>query len=208
MKSLTTTLFFVVLVFSLSSCDEEKKSPKKKQQKEAPPIVDSTFDDASIEYDHPPSTEGRIAEIKQWYNEFQQVSNSKDIFNNCETTRWKEIEFEATLEQSTKRCFYDSNFQSIQTRLEGWESVTTTTHYLKDNLIFFAICKTSDTSVEATYRIYYDHDIQVIRILETVKDNVDSSLSHSNVELTNQNEINQVIELADECWEKAQNHLK
>ena len=124
----------------------------------------------------------RIIEIKEFYSKIQRAPNKE---HNCITaveTRNDELR-EYSYENTAKECQLADEFMYQQVNLIGYEWGETTTFYYKEDQCFFVYLSGGAEACGYDYRVYYDREGEVIRVLIAEND-CDGDVIGSSVEVT------------------------
>ncbi len=82
------------------------------------------------------------------------------------------------VEQTAERCHISKDYTTYNAKFSGHEWESDEIYYLKNNKIFFVFISTMDESWEYVYRVYYDLNENIIKIL--MKSNDGGGGSHLN----------------------------
>ena len=126
----------------------------------------------------------RIIEIKAFYSKIQRATNKE---SNCiSATKTSNDEFrDYPFENTAKECQLADDFMYQQVNLNAWEWAETTTFYYKEHQCFFVYLTGGASAGGYDYRVYYDREGGVIRVLLAESDG-DGEEVGSSVEVTDE----------------------
>ena len=119
---------------------------------------------------------GRILEIKKMYGDIIKLS-AEITTKQCKSS--KVINYESFDENSEKMpfeqlaefCIISKDYNTYKANFCGYEWSNETSYYLNDNKIFFVFITSNAEACNNEYRIYYDINGKVIKILNKVNRN-------------------------------------
>jgi hypothetical protein len=116
----------------------------------------------------------RILEIKKMYAEVIKL-NKSNISKQCKKGKMTSYEggFEigtieharSRVDQTAERCHISKDYTTYSAKFTGHEWVENNIYYLKNNKIFFVFISTMDEGCQDEYRVYYDLNENIIKIL-------------------------------------------
>ena len=117
----------------------------------------------------------RILEIKKMYGEVIKLSNT-NTSKQCK--KGKTINYEGfdqsskkmPFEQTAELCHISKEYTTYNAKFSGYEWESDEIYYLKDNKIFFVFMVTGSASCSNEYRVYYDANENIIKILNKSND--------------------------------------
>ena len=117
----------------------------------------------------------RILEIKKMYAEVIKLSNT-NTSKQCK--KGKTINYEGfdqsskkmPFEQTAELCNISKEYTTYNEKFSGYEWESDEIYYLKDNKIFFVFMVTGSASCSNEYRVYYDANENIIKILNKSND--------------------------------------
>ena len=131
----------------------------------------------------------RIIEIKEFYSEIQKSSNND---KNCISSKRKRRDEFGEYENHAKICHLTGDLMYQQVKLNGHEWEETASFYYKGNKCFFVYIKSFSEACAHSYRVYYDRNGEVIRVLLAEND-CDGDNVGSNVEVTDRNQKQEIL---------------
>ncbi|MDG1332263.1 MAG: hypothetical protein P8P74_08025 [Crocinitomicaceae bacterium] len=171
MKNFKTFAAFL-FVFALTlSCEEAVSETTDELKTENTDDVESSGDtpEETIqeEEDVPQTVDERIKEIKELYAQIQSSPNqNKDCTSKAKTTiNYDVIEEGIPFENTAKECILENDLKFQQVVLNGYEWSETVSFYFKDDQRFFSYVSGGAEAYGYDYRVYYDKDGEVIRVL-------------------------------------------
>ena len=141
----------------------------------------------------------RILEIKKMYGEIIKLSTS-NTSKQCKSG--KRTDYEGLNEESKKfpfpqtaeLCRLSKDYSTYHAKFCGYEWHSDTTYYLKDNKIFFVFSSSNPESCKSEYRVYYDLNGKVIRILQKSDPDCDGSVASENsIEIKDKVEMKSIV---------------
>lgn len=164
---LTIALFSVVM---LNSCDQARTSDpenasgsettQKEQEKE------SQQEETKVEQ----TIDERIVEIKQLYSAIQKAQKKESACTSKSKTTYDGLEEKYPFENTAKQCQLEDDLMYQQVQLNGHEWSETCSFYYKDNALFFAFLSGGAEACGYDYRVYYNKDGEVIKVLSAEND--------------------------------------
>lgn len=112
---------------------------------------------------------GRISEIKKMYAEIVQLEKAQHPL--CKTgidTTYESFDNESEkypFIQRAQYCNYSGNYQTASGYFTGYEWTRNIFAYLKNKAVFFIFIEGADAGCLVEYRIYYDINGKVIKVL-------------------------------------------
>jgi hypothetical protein len=160
-----------------SNSDKKSDESSVYNKKEAPEIKQSVGD--------------RIIEIKAFYSKIQSAPNKE---NNCiSATETRNDELRGyPFKNTAKECQLADNYMYQQVKLKGWEWEETTTFYYKEDQCFFVYLTGDDEACGYDYRVYYDREGEVIRVLLAEND-CDGDVIGSSIEVTDKKRKREIL---------------
>jgi len=142
----------------------------------------------------------RIAEIKKMYAEATELSLKK---KDCESG--KKIEYEGfdeasekmPFEQTAEKCKLANNYVSISASLQGYEWNINVTYYYKNEKLFFVFISNGAEACFVEYRVYFDENQKIIKLLEKSNDCDGGDLKKNN-EITDAKEFDETMQLIEQ----------
>ncbi len=129
----------------------------------------------------------RILEIKKMYGEVTKLSNS-NISKQCKKGKMTNYEgFDPSsekmpFEQTAELCHISKDYITYHAKFCGYEWISDKIYYLKNNKIFFVFISSGSEACSNEYRVYYDLNENIIKILNKSNDcNGDSPLKSSEI---------------------------
>lgn len=167
-KSLTAVLAATLLITACSetTSDNSEIVDAVKGQLEAPSSEEEqTAPNETVE--SPQTVEERIQEIKKLYANIQRSPNQdQDCTTKSKTTiNYDVIEEGIPFENKAKECQLEDDLMYQQVTLNGYEWSETTSFYYHDGKRFFAYTSGGAEACGYDYRVYYDRDGEIIRVL-------------------------------------------
>jgi len=149
--------------------------------------------------------EERIAEIKALYAKIQQSpKQNKDCVSNSKTTiNYDIIDEGFPMTNTAKSCQLEDGLRYMQVELNGYEWAETANFYFKDDQLFFAYTSGGAEAYGYEYRVYYDKDGEVIRVLLSEND-YDGEEVGSPFEVKNEGRKKEILD----AIERAKKELK
>jgi hypothetical protein len=154
----------------------------------------------------------RILEIKKMYGEVIKLSNSITS-KNCKTGKvtdyqgFDENSEKMPFEQKAEYCNVSADYSTYKAKFSGYEWSTETVFYLKGNKIFFVFMSSNSEACSNEYRIYYDLNRNVIKILNKSND-CDGDKPLKSSEIQDKAEIKSIINEVNRDFNKAMQMLK
>ncbi|MEJ6491266.1 MAG: hypothetical protein QNL60_02250 [Flavobacteriales bacterium] len=198
MKYKLKTIVFLSLIMvgcnsQLSYNDKEKELLEKeiellKKEKE---LLQNNSSESSVYYEKEikQPVEDRIIEIKEFYSEIQKSSNND---KNCISSKRKRRDEFGEYENHAKICHLTGDLMYQQVKLNGHEWEETASFYYKGNKCFFVYINSFSEACAHSYRVYYDRNGEVIRVLLAEND-CDGDNVGSNVEVTDRNQKQEIL---------------
>ena len=133
----------------------------------------------------------RIIEIKAFYSKIQSAPNKE---NNCiSATETRNDELRGyPFKNTAKECQLADNYMYQQVKLKGWEWEETTTFYYKEDQCFFVYLTGDAEACGYDYRVYYDREGEVIRVLLAEND-CDGDVIGSSIEVTDKKRKREIL---------------
>lgn len=148
------------------------------------------------------NSEARVQEIKKMYAEAQQLQKAENAAN-CKTevkTTYESFDAKSEkipFEQSAKSCELAKGYKVISADLKGYEWGRKWFFYYKDTKLFFVFNTGGAEACYSEYRIYYDNNGGVIKLLEK-SNNCDGAEATKNTELKNDKDKKTVLTMVDD----------
>jgi hypothetical protein len=117
----------------------------------------------------------RILEIKKMYGEVIKLSNS-NISKQCKKGKMTNYEgFDSRsekmpFEQTAELCHISKDYITYDAKFCGYEWGSNVIYYLKNNKIFFVFISSGGEACINEYRVYYDLNENIIKILKKSND--------------------------------------
>ena len=154
----------------------------------------------------------RILEIKKMYGEVIKLSSSITS-KNCKTGKvtnyegFDESSEKMPFEQTAEYCNVSVDYTTYKAKFCGYEWSNETIFYLKGNKVFFVFMSSSSEACTNEYRIYYDLNGNVIKILNKSNDcNGDKPVKSS--EIADKVEMKNIIDGVNTDFAKVLQMLK
>ena len=167
---------------TVSNKDSETESPntEEEQIEEVPEI--------------PQTVEERITEIKALYGKIQSSPNQQ---KNCTSKTKTTISYDIMEEgipftNTAKECLMENGFKYQQVEMNGYEWSETCNFYFKDNKRFFTYVSGGAEGYGYDYRVYYDREGEVIRVLLAEND-YDGQEVGPSVEITKETRKEEIL---------------
>lgn len=190
-KAITTALFALMLIYS---CEESVR-----EEIEGSLNIDSESEisqEEGKEEEEPKeqTVDERIVEIKSLYAEIQ---GAKDKEKNCTSNSVKDMNYDVIedgieLTNKAKECRLNNDFMYQQVVMNGYEWSETCSFYYKEDKRFFAYLSGGAEGCGYDYRIYYDKDGEVIRVL-LAENECDGQEVGNSKEITDEKRKGQII---------------
>lgn len=138
------------------------------------------------------SVDDRILEIKEFYAFIQ---GSTDKNKNCVSDKkisYDGMEDQYPFENTAKECQLEDGFMFQQVLLNGYEWGETCTFYYKDGKRFFTYLSGGAEACGYDYRIYYNREGDVIRVLLAEND-CDGQEVSSSIEVTDEKRKQEIL---------------
>jgi hypothetical protein len=139
------------------------------------------------------NSSNRITEIKKMYVETNKLIENKTN-SNCKSATKTEYEgFDENSEkfpfqQSAEKCILTNEYQTLSGIFNGYEWNCNLSIYQKNGKMFFALMSSGAEACSSEYRIYYDINENVIKVLAKQND-CDGNSPTINKEITDKKEI-------------------
>lgn len=196
---------FAVLIFAISitlGCEEtasETSGEVKTETTEEVTDIDEAQEEPQIEEEEAPQTlEERIQEIRELYAKIQSSPNqNNDCTSKSKTTiNYDVIEEGIPFENKVKKCRLEEELMYQQVVLNGYEWQETWNFYYKDDHLFFIYQSGGSEAYGYDYRIYYDREGEVIRVLLAEND-YDGQEVSAPFEVKSENRKKEILDSAD-----------
>ena len=162
----------ILFAFSITTgCEEatsdEVENTKIENTTESSDVETDSKEIPAEEEDATQTVEERINEIKELYAQIQSSSNKT---NNCKnkaktTINYDVVEEGIPFENKAKECQLEDGLMYQQIVLNGYEWSETASFYYKDGQRFFTYVSGGAEAYGYDYRVYYDRNGEVIRVL-------------------------------------------
>ena len=110
-------------------------------------------------------------------------------------------------ENTAKECQLADAFKYQQVNLNGWEWTETTTFYYKEDQCFFVYLKGDAEACGYEYRVYYNREGGVIRVLLAEND-CDGEEVGSSIEVTDEKRKREILNSIDNSKKELRNYLQ
>lgn len=187
MNKINTIVIALFALIMVSSCEESASQDtgdtKNTITNSESISTDATQEEKTVEVEQ--SVGDRIIEIKAFY---ALIQGSTDQNKNCVSDKkisYDGMEDQYPFENTAKECQLEGDFMYQQVHLNGYECGETCTFYYKDGKRFFTYLTGSAEACGYDYRIYYDREGEVIRVLLAEND-CDGQEVSSSIEVTDE----------------------
>ena len=140
----------------------------------------------------------RIADIKRMYKEANDASTlsckdgSSIEFDALDPSAPQSEKFEFL--QTAKYCNLTGGYKTLSGNLTGYEWWENLTFYFRENELFFVFINSGAEACEDEYRIYFDKNEQVIKILHKTNDCDPTASNLTSREITDISEQTAILE--------------
>ena len=196
MNKITTialALFALILIYSCEDSARKEIEETLALDADSEPVnTDVTKEEKAEVVEVEQSVDDRILEIKALYAKIQ---GSADKNKNCKSgtkTSYDGMEDQYPFENTAKECQLDGDFMYQQVSLSGYEWGETCTFYYKDNKRFFTYLTGGAEACGYDYRVYYNKEGEVIRVLLAEND-CDGEEVSSSIEVTDEKRKQEII---------------
>ena len=142
----------------------------------------------------------RISEIKKMYSEATTLSlKKKDCISGkkIEHEGFDEASEKFPFEQTAEKCKLGNNYVTIAASLNGYEWNSNISYYYKNDKLFFVLLSNGAEACIVEYRIYFDENQKIIKLLEKTND-CDGGELKSNNEITDVKEFEETFQLIEQ----------
>lgn len=142
----------------------------------------------------------RITEIKKMYAEVNELSlKKKDCFSGKKTEydSFDEASEKIPFDQTAEKCKLGNNYVTISASLNGYEWNSNVSYYYKNDKLFFVFISNGAEACMVEYRIYFDENQKIIKLLEK-SNNCDGGDLKNNNEITDAKEFDETMQLIDQ----------
>lgn len=168
LKIIAAALFALTIIVSCTEATDtsEEVTVETPDENVDAEVIEEETPEEEVE-EAPQTVEERIQEIKKLYASIQR---SPSVNSNCvskakTTMNYDVIEEGIPFENTAKKCQLEDNLMYEQVRINGYEWSETCTFYSKNDQQFFAFLSGGAEACGYDYRVYYNRDGEVIRVL-------------------------------------------
>lgn len=203
LKTFAAMLFALAITLSCKEAVSDASEEDNTEQTDETPNTDAVQDETPAEEveDTPQTVEERIQEIKGLYAKIQGSPNqNKDCTSKIKSfMNYDVVEQGIPLENNAKKCQLEDNLMYQQVTLKGYEWSETCNFYYEDGQKFFTFLSGGAEACGYDYRVYYDKDGEVIRVLlaENDCDGQDVSAPFEVMDSTKKKEILDAVNYAE-----------
>ena len=134
----------------------------------------------------------RIIEIKAFYAKIQGAKNKDANCISDSKTIYDGMEGGYPFKQAAKECQLEDNFMYQQVYLNGYEWAETTTFYYKEQKCFFVYTTGGAEACGYDYRVYYNREGEVIRVL-LAENECDGQEVSSSIEVSDEKKKQEIL---------------
>ena len=207
--TLKTALILTIIMYGCNSNSSTENKEKQLLKKEIELLKkekelnqrftsDKKIDEPSVSYETEAqkikqSVGDRITEIRSFYSKIQKAPKKESNCISAKETRNDELR---AFENTAKECQLADAFKYQQVNLNGWEWTETTTFYYKEDQCFFVYLKGGAEACGYEYRVYYNREGGVIRVLLAEND-CDGEEVGSSIEVTDEKRKREILNSID-----------
>lgn len=156
----------MLLLFGCNSTENTQQKPSSESSSEEAMKVEGS----DVESQKEQTNDERILEIKKFYKEIE--SSEKKACNQKTMTSYDSFDGEEQIafENTAEICNLAIGFTRKSVELFGYEWAETCTFYYEGDNLFFAYLSGGAEACAYEYRVYYDRNGKVIRLLASEND--------------------------------------
>ncbi len=190
-KTITVVLLTLMMVYGCEESTRKEIEDTLNIDTDSDSVITSaTQEEKVLEVEQ--SVDDRILEIKALYAKLQ---GSPDQNKNCTSNTkmsYDGMEDQYPFENTAKECQLENNFMYQQVYLNGYEWGETCTFYYKEDKRFFTYLTGGAEACGYDYRVYYNREGEVIRVLLAENDCDGEKVSNS-IEVTDEKRKQEIL---------------